>query len=287
MIKTNRGKLAVQSVMGKIHHPTVQRSGPLKIGYDGSVSVLPSVGGITYNVKIGDGVYEKLCDHLEPGVSIQNPDSSENGALIALACVGNPARVVSGDAKGAKGFVTGFHGGIDHTLLYFEKEDMEKMLPGDSVLIYACGQGLAIEEMPEIKLTGIDPDLFERMGNTKENGCLSVPVAARIPAHLLGAGQGMGTAYTGDFDLMTADKKEIARLGLDNLRYGDIVLLQDCDHTFGRGYLKGAVTIGIVVHSDCVVMGHGPGITTLMTCKQPLIIGKPDQKANLADIMLK
>ena len=39
MIKTNRDKLAVQSVMGKIHHPTVQRSGPLKIGYDGSVSV--------------------------------------------------------------------------------------------------------------------------------------------------------------------------------------------------------------------------------------------------------
>ena len=31
------------------------------------------------------------------------------------------------------------------------------------------------------------------------------------------------------------------------------------------GYLKGAVSIGVVVHSDCVKMGHGPGITTIVT----------------------
>lgn len=285
MIKTNHEKLVMQSVMGKIHHPTVQRSGPMKIGCDGSISVLPSVGGITYNVKIGDGVFDKLCDHVEPGVSIQNPDSSENGALSALACVGNPARVVSGDAKGAKGVVTGFHGGIDHTLVYFEKEDMERMLPGDSILVKAYGQGLAIENMPDIRLTGIDPDLFDRLGVFEEGGRLAVPVTRVIPAYLLGAGQGMGTPYTGDFDLMTADKDEIRRLGLDKLRYGDFVLLQDCDHTFGRGYLKGAVTVGIVVHSDCVVMGHGPGITTLMTCQTDKIIGKIDEKANLADIL--
>jgi hypothetical protein len=108
VVKTNRDMLVMQSVMGKIHPHTVQRSGPMKIGHDGSVSVLPSVGGITYNVKIGDGVFDKLCDHVEPGVSILNPDSSENGALTALACVGNPARCVNGVAKGAKGIVTVF-----------------------------------------------------------------------------------------------------------------------------------------------------------------------------------
>jgi hypothetical protein len=95
----------------------------------------------------------------------------------------------------------------------------------------------------------------------------------------------MGTPYSGDFDLMTADKAEIRRLGLNKLRYGDFVLLSDCDHTFGRGYLKGAVTVGIVVHSDCVVMGHGPGITTLMTSKTDKIIGKIDKTANLADVL--
>jgi hypothetical protein len=35
--------------------------------------------------------------------------------------------------------------------VHFEKEDMEKMLPGDSVLIMAYGQGLAIKNMPDIK----------------------------------------------------------------------------------------------------------------------------------------
>lgn len=36
---------------------------------------------------------------------------------------------------------------------------------------------------------------------------------------------------------MTADHDEIVRLGLHKLRYGDFVLLEDCDTSFGRGYL--------------------------------------------------
>jgi hypothetical protein len=286
MIATNRERLAIQSVMGEIHHPTLSRSGAQKIGSDGSVWVLPSVGGISYNVKIGDSVYGMLCDHLEPGVSIKNPDASQNEALMALACVGNEAKVVSGDAKGAVGFVTGFHGGIDHTLLYFGKEDLEKMLPGDRVLIKAQGQGLALKKLPEIRFTGIDPALFERLDPVVEGGRLKIKVAAVIPPHLLGAGQGMGNAWQGDFDLMTADWDEIKRFGLDRLRYGDLVLLEDCDHTLGRGFLRGAVSVGIIVHSDCVLTGHGPGITTLMSCKKPLIAAETDKNANLADIML-
>ncbi|MBR6735310.1 MAG: DUF4438 domain-containing protein, partial [Oscillospiraceae bacterium] len=38
----------------------------------------------------------------------------------------------------------------------------------------------------------------------------------------------------------------------------------------------------VVVHSDCGMMGHGPGVTTLLTCKKPLIEGVVDEKANLA-----
>lgn len=80
---------------------------------------------------------------------------------------------------------------------------------------------------------------------------------------------------------MTADVNEIKRLGLDRLKFGDFVLLQDCDNSYGRGYLKGAVSVGVVVHSDCVKMGHGPGITTIMTCKQPLIKPIIDASANI------
>lgn len=284
-LRDNRDRLVMQSVMGRIHHPTIGHSGVFKLSHDGSNQVLPSVGGITYNVKLGDCVFDKVCDHVEPGVSMRNPNDKENDALVMLTCIGNEAKVVSGEAKGARGFVTGFHGGIEHTLLWFSDEDMEKMLPEDRILIKAYGQGLSLLDFPDIFLTGIDPALLDRMGLAIENGKLIAPVAGIIPAHLMGAGQGMGSGHTGDYDLMTADWDELVRCGLDRLCYGDIVLLQNCDNTFGRGYLTGAVSIGVVVHSDCVIMGHGPGITTLMTCKKPLIEGRLDKSANLANYM--
>ena len=280
-ITDNREKLVIQSVVGKIHHPTISRSGEVKTGHDGASFVLPSVGGITYNVAIGDCVYDKFCDHVEPGVTIRNPDDRENGALVSLACVGNTATVVSGDAKGAKGIVTGFHGGIDHTICWFSNEDMEKMLPEDKIAVRAYGQGLSVNEIPEIKLTGIDPELFEKMGLSIDGGCLSVPVTAIVPSHLIGAGQGCGSAYNGDCDLMTADWEEIKKYKLDALRYGDIVFMENTDHSYGRGFLSGAVTVGVVVHSDCVIAGHGPGITTIMTCKTSLIKPVMDSEANI------
>ncbi len=284
-LRDNRDRLVMQSVMGRIHHPTIGRGGVFKLCHDGISRVLPSVGGITYNVKLGDCVFDKVCDHVEPGVSMSNPNDKENDALVMLTCVGNTAKVVSGEAKGAAGFVTGFHGGIEHTLLWFSDEDMEKMLPEDRILIKAYGQGLALLDFPDIMLTGLDPALLDRMKLSVANGQLVVPVAGIIPAHLMGAGQGMGSGHTGDYDLMTADWDEIVRCGLDRLCYGDIVLLQNCDNTFGRGYLTGAVSVGVVVHSDCTVMGHGPGITTLMTAKKPLITGVLDKSANLANYM--
>ena len=284
-LKTNSDRLVMQSVMGKIHHPTVRRGGPFLLTHNGKSTVLPSVGGITYNVAIGDSVYAMRADHVEPGVTILNPDERENGALTALSCIGNDAVVATGDAKGAKGFVTGCHGGIEHTILYFALDVLDRMFIGDSILIRAWGQGMILEDFPEVTCTGLDPRLLDRMGITADEGRLQVPVTAVVPSHLIGAGMGSGSGFSGDCDLMTADWKEICRCGLDRLRYGDFVLLEDCDNGYGRGYLKGACSVGVVVHSDSLVMGHGPGITTVMTSKQPLIRPVIDVKANLTDYM--
>ena len=60
----------------------------------------------------------------------------------------------------------------------------------------------------------------------------------------------------------------------------------DADTRYGRTYRTGSVTIGVVVHSDCILAGHGPGVTTLMTCKTRLIEPVIDPKANLADMFL-
>jgi hypothetical protein len=282
MLKTNVGKTVAQSVQGKIHHP-ISAASPYRISFDGQPMVLPATGGITYNVKVGDSAFGWEGDHVEPGVSIRNEDKGENAALMTLACIGNTAKVVTGDAKGAKGFVTGMHGGIDHVLVHFEEEDLEKMSIDDKILIKAWGQGLKLIDHPEIMVMNIDPEMFLKIPIIEEEGRIKVPVAAEVPAYLMGSGIGSATAHSGDYDIMTEDIEEIRSRGIDKLKFGDLVLLRDCDNSFGRGYLKGAVSIGVVVHSDCIKMGHGPGITTIMTCKESKIEGIFTEDANIVN----
>lgn len=61
--------------------------------------------------------------------------------------------------------------------------------------------------------------------------------------------------------------------------------IKDADHSYGRIYKQGAMTAGIVVHSDCVISGHGPGVTTLFTSSKGKIIPKIDPDANIAKLL--
>lgn len=282
MIRYNLDKLAMISVQGEVSHP--KKTNPYRIDTKtGIVRVLPGTGGITYNKKIGDLCTGFQADHVEPGVTLKLKDEADNGGLAVLSCVGNVARVVSGDAKGATGYVTGKHGGCEHLITYFPEDVLEKMIIGDKVLIKSFGTGLEIEGFEDVHVMNLDPDLLEKMNiQIAEDGVLEVPVATEIPAYLMGSGIGSSNAYRGDYDIMTADPKAYVEFGLDKLRFGDIVLLRNCDTSYGRGYLEGAVTIGVVVHSDCILTGHGPGVTTLMTCKTSRIRGIKDENANLA-----
>lgn len=284
MINNNKDKLVIQSLQGQIAHPKAYH--PYRLKHDGTSHVLPATGGITYNVNIGDSAMGWAGDHVEPGVSIRVDGEKENAGLMLLSCIGNVAKVVSGDAKGAKGFVTGAHGGIDHVLIYFDQDDLENMCIGDKILIKSQGQGLELFDYPDIKLMNLDPNLFEKMDiQVADDGVLEVPVVTEIPAYLMGSGTGSVTAYEGDYDIMTADEETNIKFGIDKLRFGDVVLLRDCDNSYGRGYLNGAVSIGVIVHSDCIKMGHGPGVTTIMTCKTPKIRGIKNPDANIATYM--
>jgi len=282
MLTTNKEKVVKWSVQGKIHHPL---GGGYRITHDGIPMILPATGGISYNVKVGDSAYGWAGDHVEPGVSIRNEDKTENAALMTFACIGNEAKVVSGEAKGAKGYVTGMHGGIDHVMICFEGDVLENLAIDDKIMIKAYGQGLKLKDYEDVHLMSIDPDLFEKLGIEERDGKLHVPVVAKVPPYLMGSGIGSPSAYSGDYDIMTADTEEIKRLGLDKLRFGDLVLLEDCDNTYGRGYLKGAVTIGVVIHSDCVKAGHGPGITTIISSKNTAIEGIISSNANIGEYM--
>jgi hypothetical protein len=260
---------------------------PYRINPDGHSDIYPGVGGITYNVRIGDKACGLFADHVEPGVSISNftqvaGQAGPNRALNLYSCVGNIASVVSGEAKGAKGRVTGKHGGIDHVLLDFEPKILEQLVIGDKIQIKAFGTGLGLAEHPGIKLLNMDPALFKALGvKPLKDGRLEVPVTHTLPAKIMGSGIGHSHSNSGDYDIQLFDKPTVAEYGLDDLRLGDFVAIMDADATYGRIYKTGGVVIGIIVHSDCVLAGHGPGAMVAMASKDGLIVPRIDAKANL------
>ena len=131
-----------------------------------------------------------------------------------------------------------------------------------------------------------DPALLQALKIRElEDGVLEVPVTTIIPAVCMGSGIGSAHVAKGDYDIMTSDPETVKEYGIDKIRLGDFVALLDHDNRYGRAYRKGAVTIGIVVHSDCLEAGHGPGVTTLMTSASPLIRPVIDPEANIADLL--
>jgi len=288
-MKTNRDKLIKLSVVGQVSSPTMTEAG-YRIGSSGNPVILPGTGGITYNIKVGHPACGWVADHVEPGVSIKNASPKEgtrsaNAALNTLACVGNEALVVSGDAKGARGVVTGKHGGIEHVLVDFDDKALERLCIGDSILIRAFGTGFALEGFDDVKLMNLDPALLARMNVTAVKNRLEVGVTHVIPSAFMGSGIGKVHAHSGDYDIQLLDPRTVARAGLGGISLGDIVAIKDADHTFGRMYRKGAITIGVVVHSDCVLSGHGPGVTTIMTSSRGTIVPELDGGANLGRLL--
>lgn len=289
MLKTNVEKLIKISVVGEIASPTIRI--PYTVSATGKPTILPGVGGITYNLRIGDLACGWEADHVEPGVSIENKENDSrlgqaaNTALNVLSCVGNKVRVVTGDGKGAEGFVTGKHGGIEHVLVDFPPEILEKLLPGDKVLVKAYGVGLKLLDFPDVKVLNIDPNLLEIWKPIPNGDNLDVPVTHFIPSAIMGSGLGANQVNSGDYDIQLFDEKIVEQYGLENLRIGDLVAIIDADHSFGRIYRQGAVSVGIVVHTNCVSAGHGPGVTTLMTSHNGRIIPQISRDANIASLL--
>ena len=284
MLRTNKEALPILLVQGEVRHSRSSQN--FRLTADGEAFILPATGGITYNAKIGDCCCGWAADHLEPGVTTRNSDEAFNAAYSSLSCIGNTAIVRTGDAKGARGFVTGKHGGCEHLICYFDDAAMENMTIGDKIDVRSCGQGMQLLDYPDILLRSMSPELLEKMNIEEAGQKLRVGVAKIVPAAIMGSGLGATTSQFGDYDITLHDEKITKEYGLNELRFGDIVALMDADTRYGRTYRTGAVTIGVIIHSDCILAGHGPGVTTLMTCKTPLIEPVIDTKANLDDKFL-
>ncbi|GGA55310.1 DUF4438 domain-containing protein [Pelagibacterium lentulum] len=275
----NAGDLVAMAVCGYVSQPSLRPGGYLHYP-DGKGVMLPGMFGVTYNASVGDRAFGWAGDHVEPGVSIANPNESADFALHYLTCIGNEATVMSGLTKGAKGIVTGEHARL---LVAFEDEVNEMLNIGDQIQIMAHGRGIALSEFPSIEFKKTSPRLLNAMRLSRAgNGALKVPVAMELPIEIMGSGAELNSEYV-DQDLMSGDRPLMADLGIDQMRLGDLIAIRHADHHFGRSYRKGSVSIALCIHGDSVMTGHGPGILTLMTCTDDSIDFEIDRTANIAN----
>ena len=129
------------------------------------------------------------------------------------------------------------------------------------------------------------PTCWQRWITETRDGKLVVPVAKTAPAAIMGSGLGRDNVFRGDYDINLFDERVVEEYGLADLRFGDFVAILDADSTFGRHYYGGAVSVGIIVHGDSYVSGHGPGVTGLLTSRSGAILPVLDPSANIADML--
>jgi hypothetical protein len=262
-VRTNRDRLVTQILAGEVWPALADRHG-YRVDADGTPFLLPGMGGVTLGAHAGDPATGYASDHLEPGLSVRAAGEGANMALQFLTCVGNEVTVRSGPAAGAVGRVLGQHA---YVLVDMPEEDLARVAPGDRVSVAAFGQGLRLTDHPDIVAKNLDPSFLAELPiRTGDDGRLEVEVAARVPAAAVGAGAGMVSEFA-NTDLMGAyaGQGEDLSLGLESLRLGDLVALEEQDHRFGRGYRPGYLTIGVISTGHCRLFGHGPGPSTILS----------------------
>ena len=283
MILTNCDRLIKVAVQGEI-------VSPVSIGYraqwDGQPKLSVGMGGIKYNLRVGDPAFGWASgDHVEPGVTIRGKDKPipSDCALAHFACIGNEAKVVtSEEGKGVRGVFTGRHAGSDD-MVWFSEDDIEKLAIGDKVQIKAYGVGLKIDGYDDVRVNKCSPRLLQSMDIGEVNGKLVAPVVKEIPGYLMGSGVGFSrNTEPVDYDIQTNDPNAIKKYGLESLRLGDIVALKDQLCINGRGYYKGAITIGVIIHGASDYAGHGPGVNPLLSTKEGRLVTKLAPDANTA-----
>lgn len=281
-MQTNKDRLLKVAVMGEIVSPS---STTYRAQWNGEPKLSVGMGGIKYNLKVGDPCFGWAAgDHVEPGVTIRGKDrpNPSDCALAILSCIGNEAVAVSGEGKGSKGVYTGRHAGSDD-MVWFGDNDLEKLAIGDKIMVRAIGVGLKIEGFDDVRLNKCSPRLLESMGVEIVGEKLSVPVVKEVPSFLMGSGIGFSPISEPiDYDIQTTDPKAVEKYGLRSLRLGDVVALRDQLCINGRGYYRGALTIGVIVHGASDYAGHGPGVNPILTTSSGRITTRMEPNANIA-----
>lgn len=297
VVKTNKERMMKQALMAKIA-PPVMPGGETRSTYvttwDGRPKVGIGVGGVKYNVKVGDSCFGwPETEFLEPGVALMGVDekplagyrdtSRTAEALLKYSCVGNEVTMVGGSGKGAKGVITGKGSAGNtrrHLLAHFRDEDLEKLDIGDKARVVSEGVALEVEGF-DGRVFNMSPGFLEALGPELDGDVLELPVVMEIPIIAMGIGVGGGSAETGNWCIQSNPPHLVKELGLDKLRFGDIVACRDALISYGKGFYKGAVTIGVITTGASDVAGNGPGVLAIATSKKGKIKPRVDPDANL------
>ena len=277
---SNVESLIQMAVAGYVSQPSFKNPGYIP-NNDGKSVIYPGMFGVVNNVKVGDKAFGWAGDHIESGVSIDSEHINEHFALHYMVCTGNKAIVRSGEAKGSIGIVTGEHA---RNLVHFEQKTLDKICVGDQIDIITHGRGLKLLDFPDIELKKIDPNLLKSMNLKIVDKKLIVDVAMELPIRIMGSGAELNSEYV-DQDLMSGDRSLMKKLKIDQMRLGDLIVINHADHRWGRSFKKDYISIAICIHGDSVMTGHGPGIMTIMTGKRKNLGWKINKKANIKNIL--
>jgi hypothetical protein len=276
-LRTNKDKLLTIAVQGKVAPTKIANS--YSTTWDGKAKLAIGVGGINYELKLG----EKICgwasgDRATMGVAT----TGEGGAWTNYTSIGNDVKIMGGEARGEKGVIIGKF--EDYVLVHFDDEVLEKLTIGTSLQVKASGIGLEIEGHKDVFVHGLSPEALENLEIKETNGKLEVPIVKEIPAKIIGQGAGRGS-LSGNWHIQTCFPPDIKKYGLDGLRFGDIVILQDIQTDYGMGYYKGGATIGVVCSTPSDISGLGIGVTPILSSSTGKIIASIDPTANIAKVL--
>jgi hypothetical protein len=281
-ITTNKDKLLTLAVQGKIAPAEPSRG--YTTTWDGVPKMMIGIGGINYNVKIGDYVFGHAnADRATVGVAaVGAGDGAFNDAWLNYTSIGNEIRVTDGEAKGDKGVVVGKFQG--YVLVHFKADTLDKLAIGDTIQAKARGVGLEVNDFDDVYAHSVTPEILEKIVTQTPDGKLEVGVVKEIPAEIVGQGPGR-TALSSNYHIQTCYPPDIKDNGLNELRYGDLVLLKDHQTDFGKGYFQGGSTLGVVVSGPSDISGLGIGVTAILSNRQGKLVGRIDPAANIGNLL--
>ncbi len=276
-IKTNKDKLLTIAVQGEVAPTNIANS--YTTTWDGKAKLAIGVGGINYDLKLGGKIFGwASSDRATMGVAT----TGEGGAWTNYTSIGNEVKILGGDARGEKGIVIGKF--ENYVLVHFEDHVLEKLTIGTSLQVKASGIGLEIKGYKDVFTHGISPEALEKLDIKEINGKLEVPVVKEIPAVIMGQGAGRGS-LSGNWHIQTCFPPDIKKYGLDDLRFGDIVIMQDIQTDYGMGYFKGGATIGVVCSTPSDISGLGIGVTPFLSSSSGKLTARIDPTANIAKVL--